>query len=174
MNAFDHYQLQPKTCDNLKIHMRILQKAHEGILMNMLTYRKPTRVYLTNACEICMGGFSSKCKTWRWQTPKEYWGRAHINLWEFCAELVSIWIDIVEDTLNEKEYLLSIGDIKTSIKWFHKAHKPAPNKHLLYSQWFPGSTNVIPNILSRDWHLDDGKILNLLTNILPTHMYPYV
>ena len=47
------------------------------------------------------------------------------------------------------------------------------NKHLLYSQWFPGSTNAIPDILSRDWHLDYGKILNLLSHLLPTHLHPY-
>ena len=47
------------------------------------------------------------------------------------------------------------------------------NKHLLYSQWFPGSSNFIPDILSIDWHLDDSKILNLLTHIFPTQMHPY-
>ena len=47
------------------------------------------------------------------------------------------------------------------------------NKHLLHSKWFPGSTNVIPYILSRDCHLDDDEILNLLTHIFPTQLHPY-
>ena len=47
------------------------------------------------------------------------------------------------------------------------------NKNLLYSQWFPGSSNITPDILSRDWHLDDGTILNLLTHIFRTYMHPY-
>ena len=34
--------------------------------------------------------------------PKEYWGRTHINLLEFCAELVSIWINIIEDILDDE------------------------------------------------------------------------
>ena len=47
------------------------------------------------------------------------------------------------------------------------------NEHLLYSQWFHESAKVIPNILSRDWHISDGKILNLLTHLFPTHLHPY-
>ena len=35
------------------------------------------------------------------------------------------------------------------------------------------SSNVVPDILSRYSHLDDGKILNLLTHIFPTQMHPY-
>ena len=48
---------------------------------------------------------------------------------EFCTEIVSIWIDIVEGTLDDEEFVLSMGDTTTAIGWLHKAHKPAPNKH---------------------------------------------
>ena len=109
--------------------MRILQKARKGILMNLLTYHEPTRIYLIDACDIGIGGFSSKGRAWRWQIPKEYLGRAHINLLEFCAELVSIWINIVEETLYDEECILSMGDSTKAIGCLHKARKPAPNKH---------------------------------------------
>ena len=196
MNAFARHQLRPSIRDNLKLHMRILHKACKGISMNLITYREPNRIYLTDACEIGMVGFISKGRARRWKITKEYWGCAHINLLEFCEELVSIWIDIIEDTLDDNACLLSMGDIPTAIGWLHKAHTPAPNEnpqstlaktrlqrkltyllidneHLMYSPWFPGSANFIPDILSRDWHLDDGKILNLLTHIFPTHLHPY-
>ena len=130
MNAFNQYQLRSNTSNDLKLHMRILQKSHKGIYMNLLTYREPTRIYLTDACEICIVDFRSKGRSWRWQIPKEYWGRAHINLLEFCAELVSIWIDIAEDTLDEEEYLLSMGDSTTYIGCINKSRKPDPNEHL--------------------------------------------
>ena len=71
-------------------------------LDNLLTYREPTRIYLTDACGRC-------------QIPKEYWGRVYINLLEFCAELVLIWIDILEKTTDDEEFLLSMGDITTDI-----------------------------------------------------------
>ena len=90
-----------------------------------------------------------------------------------------------------------MGYRTTAIGWLHKESKPAPNKHpqltlakkrpqrqlteliidnehLLYSQRFPGSANVIPDILSMYWHLDDGKKLNLLTQLFPTQLHPYL
>ena len=60
INAFARYQLCPNIHDDLKLHMRILQKARKGILMNLLTYCEPTHIYLTAACEIGMGSFISK------------------------------------------------------------------------------------------------------------------
>ena len=90
-----------------------------------------------------------------------------------------------------------MGDSTTAIVWIHKAHKHAPidhpqltlaktilqrqrldllidNTQVLYSTWFPGTDNFITNILSIDWHLDDNDILNLLTNIFPTQLHPYL
>ena len=101
------------------------------------------------------------------EIPKEYSGRAHIKLLEFCVEILSIWINIVEYTLDDEECLLFMGDSTTAIGWLHKARKPAPNKHpqltfmktrlqrkltdllidndhLLNSKWLPGSVNFIP------------------------------
>ena len=80
MNDFSRYQFGPNIRDDLKLHIRILQNAHKGILMNLLTYLEPTRINLTDACKVGMGGFSSKGRAWRRKIPKEYWGRTHINL----------------------------------------------------------------------------------------------
>ena len=76
-----------------------------------------------------MVGFRSKGRAWQWQIPKEYWGCAHINLLEFCAEIILIWVDIVEDALDDEEYLLSMEDSTTATGWLRKAHKPAHNEH---------------------------------------------
>ena len=89
-----------------------------------------------------------------------------------------------------------MGYSTTAIGWLRKAHKPAPNEHpqltlsktrlqkqlvdllidnyhLLNSQCFTGSTNVIPDILSRYCSLDDCEILNLLTHLFSTQYHPY-
>ena len=110
MNAFAWYRLMPNVHDDLKLYTRILPRTRKGISMNLLTYREPTRIYLTDSYKIGTGGFSSKGRAWRWQIPKEYWVRAHINLLDFCAELVLICIEIKEDTLDDEEFLLSMGD----------------------------------------------------------------
>ena len=80
VNVFARYRLQTNIRDDLKIHTRILHKSYKGILMNLLTYLEPTRINLTDAYKVGMGGFSSKGRAWRWKIPKEYWGRTHINL----------------------------------------------------------------------------------------------
>ena len=109
--------------------MRVLQKSHEGISINLLTYHEPNCIYLTDACKIGMIGFSSKGRARRWKIPIEILGCAHINLLELYSELVSIYIDIVEETLDDKECLLSMGYSTTAIRWIHKARKPDPNDH---------------------------------------------
>ena len=48
-NAFPWYQLRPNICNDMKLHMRIPHKSHRGIWMNLLTYHKPTHIYLTYA-----------------------------------------------------------------------------------------------------------------------------
>ena len=70
MNAFAWYQLRPNIHDDLKLHKRILQKSRKGTLVNLITYRKPTRIYITDTYKIGMGGFISKGRAWRWQIPK--------------------------------------------------------------------------------------------------------
>ena len=49
INIFAWYRLRPNIRDDLKLHMSILQKARKGILMNLITYRELTRIYLTEA-----------------------------------------------------------------------------------------------------------------------------
>ena len=129
INAFASYRLWTKICDDLKLYMGILQKARKVIPTNLLTYLEPARIYLTGACKIGIGGFGSKGRAQRWQIPKEYWGCAHINLLLSCAELVLIWIDKVEDTLYDKECLLSMGDSTTAIGSLQKARKTVPKEH---------------------------------------------
>ena len=78
MNAFAQYRLRPNICDYLKLHMRIFHKAHKFISVNLLTYREPTRIYITNTCKICMVGFRSERRAWRWQSPNNT-GAAQIS-----------------------------------------------------------------------------------------------
>ena len=70
MNDLSWYQLRPNIRNRLKLHMRILHKARKGLLMKLIAYREPTRIYITDVCKIGMGGFSSKGRSWRWKIPK--------------------------------------------------------------------------------------------------------
>ena len=46
---------------DLKLWKKIFQTSNKGISMNLLTYRQPTHVYRSNACNHCLGELSALC-----------------------------------------------------------------------------------------------------------------
>lgn len=122
-------------------------------------------------------------------------GRAHIGLLEFLAQIVSIWLDIIDGDIGAEDCALSMSDSTNAIGWVKKSNfmeegethhdqtaKLRPvrkladlaidNKIKLYSQWFPGALNIIPNLLSRDWYLSDDEIIALLTQLVSNQLHP--
>ena len=142
--------------------------------MNCIVFRKPTNVYLGDACEHGLGGFSVKTgKAWRYIIPVNLRGRAHINLLEFLVQVVSIWIDMIEGAINPHDCLLAIGDNTTAAGWCKRmnfrsngeadtdwmikqkvarrlASLVLDKEAVLYTQWFKGIVNVVTDSLSRD------------------------
>ena len=184
--------------EDLKLWLQLLSIAKDGISMNLLSFRQPDRVHRTDACETGIGGFSSTGRAWRWEIPLALRGRAHIGLLEFLAEIAAVKIDIIEGTLSPDDCVLLMGDSSNAIGWVRKSNFMEPgenfksadypaklaaarhlafltisNKIVLYSQWFAGEDNIIPDILSRDWHLTDSQILELLTHLFPTQLHPH-
>ena len=114
---------------------------------------------------------------------------------EYLAQIVSIWLDIYDGDITTEDCVLSMGDSTNAIGWVKKsnfmeegethhdqtaklrssrklAELAMDNKIKLYSQWFPGALNIIPDLLSRDWHLSDDEILKLLTHLFPHQLHP--
>ena len=75
---------------DLDLWIDFLQTAHNGISMNLLTYRSPTHLYRSDACEHGLGGYSAKGLAWRWEIPTHLLSIAHINFLEFLAEIICI------------------------------------------------------------------------------------
>ena len=90
--------------------------------MNLLTYRSPTHVYHSDACEHGLGGFSAEGKAWRWKIPDKLLSRAHINLLEFLGSIVCIWLDILDKDTPPESCLLAMGDSITAIGWLKKSN----------------------------------------------------
>jgi hypothetical protein len=154
--------------------------------MNLLTFRKPTHVYRTDACEFGIGGYSNNGRAWRFYIPDELQMRASINYLEFLAAIISVWIDITEGNLPPYSCTLSATDSTTGAGWMRKsnfqlnenehpiftaskeelARKYATllmDAHLVdYSQWFPGALNDVADSLSRDFNVDDKSLTNIL------------
>jgi hypothetical protein len=95
--------LNTNSVKDLQFWLQILDIAKDGISMNLLTYRYPDVVYWSDACNFGIGGYSSRGNAWRWKIPPDLQNRAHINLLEFLAEVICIWIDILNKNLHPED-----------------------------------------------------------------------
>ena len=172
--------LNQRTKDDFELAKRFIAKAHAGVNMNLISFREPTKVYINDASEHGLGGFASHGRAWSYTLPKKLRGRAHINLLEFMAQLVSIWLDAIEGRLEPLDCLLAMGDNTASMGWLRRsnfrendeddvewlvkqkvARKLAEvildSQTCLYRQWFKGEENVLADSLSRDGFLFTEK-----------------
>ncbi len=103
---------------------------------------------------------------------------------------------MIDGEIDQEDCALIMGDSTNAIGWIRKSNFLEPdedrtndqtaklrvarkvaslaieNDIKLYSQWFPGDDNIIPDILSRDMHLSDAEILQLLTHLFPNQLHP--
>ena len=156
----------------------ILPKLHEGISLNLLTFRRPTHIFWSDACPSGLGGFSQQSgKAWRFQIPEEFHRATQNqnNLLEFIASLISVWMEILDGAPSQSCFL-SFADNTSAVGWLHKANvNEATNKPLetatrhfatlliqanccLYSQHFKGSENKVADALSRRFDLTDNEL----------------
>ena len=163
-----------------RLHKKCLKLAHEGISMNLLTFRKPTHLIIGDACEHGFGACHVESGVgYRYIIPPELRGRAHINLLEFLTQVVQIWFDAIEKRISKRSCILAMGDNTASMGWLRRsnfkesiadseeiesneewaikqeiARKAAEiilgEEACLYSQWFAGAQNVAMDSTSRD------------------------
>ena len=154
-----------KRCkDDLHLFLSFLEKAHSGINMNLIAFRVPNKIYINDACEHGLGGYSKDGKAWSWVIPKHLRGRAHINFLEFIAQVISIWMDVEHNEVKNLDCILAMGDNSASMGWLRRtnfreneecdmewaakqqvARKLASlvleSNSCLYRQWFKGADN---------------------------------
>ena len=165
--------INKRTREDLLLAQMFLAKAAEGVNLNLMSFRSPTHIYINDASEHGIGGFATHGRAWSWVIPPKLRGRAHINLLEFIAQLVSIWTDILEKKVKPLDCLLGMGDNTASMGWMRRANFRAKDENdqdwyakqvvarqlatlvlqsntVLYRQWFRGVDNVVADSLSRD------------------------
>ena len=167
--------------------------------MNLLTFRSPNIVHIGDASEHGLGSFASHGRAWRFVIPEKLRGRAHINLLEFLTQVVSVWIDIVENKSTDEDCILCMGDSTSAIGWLRRSNFRAKDENdvewevkqsvarklanlvldtntVLYKQWFAGELNVVADSLSRDgYYLDSNAHHSFLASVtspqLPLNFY---
>ena len=183
-----------QTCiEDLKLMLYFLEKAKEGVDMNLIVYRRPDRVYRSDSCPAGLGGYSDQGFAWRWYIEQELQGRASNNLLEHIASIITVWIDIINGRLKHGDCSLSMTDSTTSEGWTRKTnfkedredpiqatvriqvareHATRLMEHGIkdYSQWFPGKENDVADALSRDDDRDDEELTQILHSHVPSQM----
>jgi len=178
---------------DFELWLTFLSSANKGISMNLLTYRQPSHLFRSDACEHGLGGYSADGLAWRWHLPNHLLSRAHINLLEFLASIICIWLDILRGKVPPQSCILSMGDSTTATGWLRKSNFQEDNeddeettaklvaaRHLatliqnaqacLYAQWFKGEDNDISDSLSRDLHISPPALCDLLLLNFPSQV----
>ena len=107
--------INKRTKEDLKLALSFLKRASQGVSMNSIVFRAPSKIYINDASEHGLGGFATHGRAWSWNIPPKLRGRAHINLLEFLAQLISIWIDHIEGRISPLDCLLGMGDNTASM-----------------------------------------------------------
>ena len=173
-------RLNQRTKNDLQLAKYFLQKMNDGVSMNLLTFREPNNIHICDASEHGLGGFASHGRAWAYVIPVEIRGRAHINILEYIAQVVSIWLDILDNTAKNEDCILCMGDNTSAMGWLRRSNFRQKNEHdkswlvkqnigrhlarlvlsanvMLYHQWLKGKHNQVADSLSRDAYYLSGK-----------------
>ena len=90
--------------------------------MNLLVYRKPTKVYRSDSRPAGLGGYSSDGFAWRFYIHLWLKFRASNILLEHLAAVITPWIDIIAKRLGPGDCSLSMTDSSTSEGWLRKSN----------------------------------------------------
>ena len=193
-NTNKNQLINKRAKEDFNLALKFLKRAKEGVNMNLITFRSPTKIYINDASEHGLGGFATHGRAWSYEIPENLRGRAHINLLEFLAQLISIWIDVLEKKTKPLDCLLGMGDNTASMGWLRRSNFRENEEHdlewlakqkvarkvatlvlnsgtTLYRQWFKGADNVVADSLSRDAYFLPNKAHELfLLKTVPTQV----
>ncbi|MGH7955273.1 MAG: hypothetical protein ACREOZ_04860, partial [Gloeomargaritales cyanobacterium] len=90
--------------------------------LNLLTYRVPTHVFRSDACEHGIGGYSLLSgKAWRWEIPQALHDRVSLNCLEFIAAVITIWVAILSEEVADGSCLYSQTDSTSAAGWMSES-----------------------------------------------------
>ena len=105
--------------------------AQTGVSINNITFTVPKYVGTTDACKHGLGSYTKTGLVWQWPLPRELQGIFSINLLEFIAAMVKIWIILLNKPRNKR--ILCFTDSSSDLGWsYHSTFNPVP--HLLHDK----------------------------------------
>ena len=135
------YKMPENLKPDLQVWLKLLNRANEGISLNLLTCRQPTNVALADSCPFGMGGFSLRTgRAWHVRLDPAVVAMASNaqdmeddpnlgspdlklsnNLFEFICQVVTIWLDCIDGVLGNDDCILALSDSSSATGWMHRA-----------------------------------------------------
>ena len=175
---------------DLALWILFLRRARAGLSMNLVVFRLPTTVGITDASEYGIGGYCLYSgRAWRYEFTKVEREAFSLNLKEFIGSVVNSKMLLPHDQC-QYPCLLSLGDSSSATGWLHSSnfdpdlhpmHAEVAREHARvtmhhdacdYSQHLPGLHNVVADSLSRDFHLSHSKLTAMLYAAQPPYLPP--
>jgi hypothetical protein len=185
--------INKKCARDLELMQGILDKAKQGIDMNLFAFRLPDCIYYSDSCPAGLGKYSNQEHTWLFKVPENLQFRASNNLLKFLAAIITPWIDIIDGCLGPGDCALSMTDSTTVEGWMKKSNFVKPNNNPIqttacvdaarkhasifmnadvkgYSQWFARKLNNVTDTLLRDWHCNEEELTYIICSHFPEQM----
>ena len=186
-------KLYEKHEQDLKLALEFIHYSHIGVSMNYVALRAPTHCLRADACPWGIGGYSATGRAWRYYLPPHLLFRATLNMLEFLASVVTVWVEISEGRVPPLSCILSMTDSTTTAGWLRKSNFQEDDENseqllckqelarehasrLLnstikeYPQWFQGEFNDVSDALSRDFILTNSQLTSLLCSTVPDQL----
>ena len=172
-----------KEIKDIELWIRLLSKVStKGVDINNITLSRATDTTFSDACETGIGCFSTDGMAWRYALPKEMRAIFSINVLEFLAATITIYMVLQDKGSNRK--ILAFTDNSSALGWMYKAsfHSDQEThddiarfladvciKHdsSLYSQHIKLIHNMLADSLSCDTHIPDNQLTFMLKTLFP-------
>ena len=152
--------------------MKFLQHVTtKGVPINSIVFVKPSVTLWSDTREYGIGGYRENGLAWRWRIPAAWHGKLILNLLEFLASEVTIYMTILQ--MGQGSHILAFTESSSALGCMQKTYFDpvnteshdavarwigwtlASNETSLYSQHIKVTENIIADYLSNDLHRSD-------------------
>jgi hypothetical protein len=125
-------KLPMAVADDLQLWMDLLTRANQGISINLIVTRQPSRVCWSDSCPFGIGGYSLVTGfAWRIRIPRIsiiYGSNRVNNLLEFLGMAINILLEIKDCKRGDQDCILALGDNTSAVGWLHNTAKLGPGE----------------------------------------------
>ena len=105
---------------DLQMWMKFLERVTtKGVPIKNIVFVKPSVTLWSDVCEYSIGGCSKNFLAWRWRIPETWHGKITLNLLDFIASAVTIYMTILK--MVQWSHILSFTDSSSALGWIDKA-----------------------------------------------------